>query len=102
MRGDYDSPTATEMRLYHAVQQLPAGLVEIGLRLVEQPQPGARQENPGKGGPPVSALLMTAAGLREELAGLRFERCEEVDRDVAEGSYHQGPSTTVQVLAFKP
>lgn len=59
-------------------------------------------ERPGIGGPPSAELLMTPDALREELSGLRFDRCEEVDRDVAEGRYHQGPSTTVQVLAFKP
>ncbi|MFK7984793.1 MAG: class I SAM-dependent methyltransferase [Sandaracinaceae bacterium] len=58
-------------------------------------------ERPGVGGPPVTALLMTPDGLREELAGLRFERCAEVDRDVQEGRYHQGLSATVQVLGFK-
>jgi len=59
-------------------------------------------DRPGEGGPPSVDLLMTPEGLRTELAGLRFERCEEVDRDVSEGLYHRGPSTTVQVLAFKP
>jgi SAM-dependent methyltransferase len=59
-------------------------------------------ERPGVGGPPSAELLMTPGALREELAGLRFERCEEVDREVAEGRYHQGASTTVQVLAFAP
>jgi hypothetical protein len=44
---------------------------------------------------------MTPDALREELAGLRLVHCDEVDRDVAEGLYHQGPSTTVQVLGFK-
>lgn len=58
-------------------------------------------ERPGLGGPPNVSHLMTPEGLREELAGLRFERCEEVDRDVQEGRYHRGPSATVQVLAFK-
>lgn len=58
-------------------------------------------ERPGVGGPPVAELLMTPESLRDELAGLRFERCEEVDRDVQEGRYHRGPSTTVQTLAFK-
>lgn len=58
-------------------------------------------ERPGVGGPPVEDLLMTELGLREELAGLDFEICREVDRDISEGAYHQGPSSTVQVLAFK-
>jgi SAM-dependent methyltransferase len=59
-------------------------------------------DRPGEGGPPTVELLMTPEGLRSELEGLRVERCEEVDRDIAEGRYHSGPSTTVQVLAFKP
>jgi len=59
-------------------------------------------DRPGVGGPPTEDLLMTPEALQSELAGLSFARCEEVDRDVAEGQYHQGPSTTVQVLAFKP
>ncbi|MGD8280700.1 MAG: class I SAM-dependent methyltransferase [Gemmatimonadota bacterium] len=59
-------------------------------------------DRPGQGGPPSADLLMTPEGLRHELAGLGFERCAEVDRNVAEGRYHDGPSTTVQVLAFKP
>jgi len=56
----------------------------------------------GVGGPPRAELLMTAEGLREELAGLRFEICHEVEREVSEGRYHSGPSATVQVLAFAP
>jgi len=59
-------------------------------------------DRPGKGGPPTSDRLMTADDLRRELEGLRFERCIEVERDVDEGRLHHGPSTTVQVLAFKP
>lgn len=59
-------------------------------------------DRPGKGGPPSAELLMDPDALREELAGLTFERCAEVERDVHEGKYHLGPSTTVQVLAFKP
>lgn len=58
-------------------------------------------ERPGRGGPAQAELLMTADALRRELAGLRFERCAEVEREVSEGRYHEGPSTTVQVLAFK-
>ncbi|WP_338864723.1 class I SAM-dependent methyltransferase [Myxococcus stipitatus] len=57
---------------------------------------------PGKGGPSAVELLMTPEELREELSGLRIERCVETERDISEGRFHQGPSTTVQVLAFKP
>ncbi len=56
----------------------------------------------GTGGPPDPALTMTLAGLREELAGLDFAIGRELEREVREGRYHQGPSSVVQVLAFKP
>lgn len=56
---------------------------------------------PGIGGPPHADALPTAAELSRDLAGLRIEHCREVDREVGEGRYHQGPSSTVQVLAFK-
>lgn len=59
-------------------------------------------DRPGRGGPPVAELMMTPDALRAELAGLDFERCAAVERDVQEGRYHTGPSATVQVLAFKP
>ena len=61
----------------------------------------AHLTRPGVGGPTAAELLMTTEGLREDLAGLRFEHCREVERDVAEGRFHNGASTTVQVLAFK-
>jgi len=72
-----------------------------GVMLLEAYTP-KQLERPGKGGPPVPEMMMTPEGLRDELTGLDFERCEEVERDVAEGLYHNGPSTTVQLLAIKP
>lgn len=57
---------------------------------------------PGKGGPPVVELLMASETVRQELSGLRLEICREVERDVAEGRFHHGPSSTTQVLGFKP
>ncbi len=59
-------------------------------------------DRPGVGGPPVADALPTPAELRRALPGLRLEHCREVDREISEGKYHHGPSTTVQVLAFKP
>ena len=56
----------------------------------------------GTGGPKDEAMLMTLAGLREELAGLAFEVGLETVRSVQEGRYHQGESAVVQVVACKP
>lgn len=54
---------------------------------------------PGRGGPPVAAMLFDAATARRELDGLEFELCQDVQRHVAEGRDHEGLSATVQVLA---
>lgn len=91
-------PQEGRARLHRAcVKALKPG----GVMLLEAYTPRQLQR-PGKGGPPVAHMMMTPETLREELAGLDFKRCEEVDRDVNEGQYHSGPSTTVQVIAIKP
>ena len=54
------------------------------------------------GGPRSADLLMTAAQLRDELAGLEFEILRELERDVVEGGKHTGRAAVVQVLARKP
>jgi SAM-dependent methyltransferase len=51
------------------------------------------------GGPRSMELLMTAAQLREDLAGLEFEILRELERDVREGTRHTGRGAVVQVLA---
>ncbi len=53
------------------------------------------------GGPREVAMLMTAAQLRGELAGLDFEILRELERDVREGTKHTGRAAVVQVLARK-
>jgi SAM-dependent methyltransferase len=56
----------------------------------------------GTGGPRNLDLLMTAAQLREELAGLGFQILRELERDVCEGTKHTGRAAVVQVVARKP
>jgi SAM-dependent methyltransferase len=51
------------------------------------------------GGPKSPELLMTLAGLREELAGLELLIGREVERDVIEGDGHTGRGAVVQILA---
>lgn len=84
-------------RLHRAVV---AGLAPGGALVLESYTPG--QLARGTGGPPDAERMMTLAGLREELAGLRFEIGRELVREVREGDLHQGESEVVQVLAFKP
>jgi SAM-dependent methyltransferase len=54
------------------------------------------------GGPKSVELLMTLAGLREELSGLEFLIARELERDVVEGDGHTGRGAVVQILARRP
>lgn len=56
----------------------------------------------GTGGPPVAERLQTLAMVREALPDLEFVIGRELERSVAEGKYHQGLSSVVQVLAVAP
>lgn len=51
------------------------------------------------GGPKNPELLMTLAGLREELAGLELLIGREIEREVIEGDGHTGRGAVVQILA---
>ncbi len=51
------------------------------------------------GGPKSLELLMTLAGLRDELAGLEFFVGREIEREVIEGYGHTGRGAVVQILA---
>lgn len=53
------------------------------------------------GGPKDPALCMSAAGLRQELAGLGLEILTEKTRVVREGAFHDGESDVVQVFGRK-
>ena len=90
-------PAPDRARLHRAcVEALAPG----GVFLLEAYTP-AQLNSPGRGGPPNAALMMTPEALREELQGLEIVRCEELERDVQEGEYHVGLSTTVQCFAIK-
>jgi SAM-dependent methyltransferase len=54
------------------------------------------------GGPRDPALLMTLADFRDELSPLTIEIGREVERQIDEGTFHAGPSATVQVVAVRP
>ena len=55
----------------------------------------------GTGGPKESSLLMTLDTLRSELAQLRIDLGRHVRREVHEGTFHNGMSATVQVVAVR-
>jgi len=76
------------------------GLRPGGLIVLEAYTP--KQLEHGTGGPPAAAMMMTLELLREELRGLEFLHGQELEREVHEGSYHDGLAAVVQVLAKKP
>ena len=54
------------------------------------------------GGPPVAALMMELAPLKQELSGLEVTHGVEVERYIEEGKGHKGQSAVVQFIAKKP
>lgn len=85
-------------------QRVMAGVVRAlkpgGLLIMEGYTP--RQLAFGTGGPKEVDMLLEPAMLRAELAGLQLLRCEEIERDVLEGSFHTGSSAVLQVVGRKP
>jgi len=78
-------------------QRCVRALAPGGLLVLEAYTP--RQLAHGTGGPPVAPMLYEPEQLREDFAGLQLERLEELEREVAEGQYHNGLGAVVQVLA---
>ncbi len=87
-------PSAVRRELHARVVQ---GLQPGGWFVLEAYTPAQLAHDTG--GPRNIDLLMTAAQLREELAGLDFEILRELERDVHEGTKHTGRAAVVQVLA---
>jgi len=80
-------------------QQVINGLQHGGILLLEAYTP--EQLKHGTGGPPVPELTMTSQSLIKELQGLHFEKLEEFDRNVTEGTHHTGIGAVVQAIAVK-
>ena len=87
-------PPALRRRVHRDVV---AGLQPGGVFILEAYTPA--QLAFGTGGPKLPELLMTLADLREELSGLKFLIARELERDVIEGSGHNGRGAVVQILA---
>ena len=87
-------PPALRRRVHRDVV---AGLQPGGVFILEAYTPA--QLAFGTGGPKLPELLMTLADLREELSGLKFLIARELERDVIEGSGHNGRGAVVQIRA---
>lgn len=80
-------------------QRASDALREGGWAIIELYSP--RQLEYKTGGPPVLELLVEPHHLQAEFEGLHFEHLEEKIREIAEGAYHRGTSSVVQMLAQK-
>jgi SAM-dependent methyltransferase len=89
-------PPALRRRV-HA--QVVRGLKPGGMYVLEGY--AARQLQFGTGGPQNAELLLTLDTVRGELAGLELIHAVEIEREVHEGTFHNGRSAVVQVLARK-
>lgn len=77
-----------------------AGLMPGGVLVLEAYTP--QQLKLKTGGPPTASLMMQLDDLLKELQGLEFLHAVEVERHLAEGTQHNGPSAVVQIVAVKP
>lgn len=76
------------------------GLAPGGVFILEAYRPAQLQLKTG--GPPIASLMMDLAILETELRGLTFKYAVESEREVHEGSLHNGLSAVVQIVAVKP
>lgn len=90
-------PRRIRVNLYSAVVR---GLRPGGIFVLEAYTPN--QIGRGTGGPQDPDMMVTLAGLKEELAGLDFVHARELERDVREGAYHTGVASVVQVVGQRP
>lgn len=81
-------------------EQVVRGLAPGGMYVLEGYS--VRQLEFGTGGPQSAELLLTLDAVRGELSGLEFLHAVELEREVHEGTLHNGPSAVVQVIARKP
>jgi SAM-dependent methyltransferase len=79
--------------------RIPTALAAGGVLVLETYRP--EQLAFATGGPRDAALLPTLAELRLELAPLDLVVAEDVERDIHEGTFHDGRSATVQIIGVK-
>lgn len=89
-------PEALRLNLHQKVVQ---ALKPQGVFILEAYRPEQLQF--ATGGPPQVELMMTLAGLKEELAELEHRHLCELEREVKEGVLHNGMAAVVQLIAAK-
>lgn len=56
----------------------------------------------GVGGPQITELTLELSELEEQFAGYQFSVNRTIERNIVEGKYHNGMSSTTQFVAVKP
>ena len=92
----YPLPSALRGLLYKKVV---AGLKPGGVFLLEAYRP--EQLKYGTGGGDSADTMTSKESLLQDLAGLKFIRLVELERNVVEGIYHTGLAAVVQAIAVK-
>ena len=87
-------PAEPRAQIYQRVER---ALKPGGLLILESYTPDQLRFRTG--GPPVADLMMTKAIAHETFPALTLEHCEELERDVIEGSGHTGRAAVLQVIA---
>ncbi|MBO6555571.1 MAG: class I SAM-dependent methyltransferase [Pseudomonadales bacterium] len=90
-------PEAPRNQIYERVTN---ALKPDGLLILESYTPNQLKFRTG--GPPTSELMMTKDIARSTFPALDFEFCEELERDVIEGTDHTGRAAIIQVIARRP
>jgi SAM-dependent methyltransferase len=89
-------PRAVRQRLHARIQ---SALAAGGVFVLEAYRP--EQISLATGGPRDAALMPTLAELREDLASLELVIARDAEREIHEGTFHDGLSATVQLLGVK-
>ena len=76
------------------------GLTAGGTFLLEAYTP-KQLDMPGTGGPPVPELMFSAEMLKQDFQPLDIVHAQETEREIQEGTLHQGLSAVVQLIAHK-
>ncbi len=90
-------PSAMRKRLHRKAVD---GLAPGGLFILEGFS--KRQLEFNTGGPSDIGLLLDLAEITRELQGLAFSHARETERDICEGSYHNGRGAVIQIIGTKP
>lgn len=90
-------PKALRVQVHRACV---AGLKPGGVMILEAYRP--QQLEYKTGGPPTADLMMTLADLQADFQALELVIARDGEREIHEGSGHNGMSAVVQLLARKP